>query len=191
MQTQCTTKPIRILQINTQRSNYKIHTILNKTAGKYDILLIQEPWIGDIGGGNRGPPAHNTWKPYIPIQSIRQGDCPRVITYFRHNRSDIKITMRSDIATDPDFQILELSQKPYTPIIIFNIYNAKDANNTHTLDKIKLLPVPQTQNAIYTGDWNLHHATWSLDGTTRGQASHHKEWIDNNGGNQKQDDNPP
>jgi hypothetical protein len=89
--------------------------------------------------------------------------------------------MRSDIAIDPDFQILELSQKPYTPIIIFNIYNAKDTNNTYTLDKIKLIPVPQTQNAIYTGDWNLHHATWSLDRTTRGQASHHKEWIDNNG----------
>jgi hypothetical protein len=131
MQTQRTTKLIKILQINTQQSNYKTHTILNKTAGKYDILLIQEPWIGDIGNGNRGPPAHNTWKPYLPIQSIRQGDRPQVITYFRHNRSNIKITTCSDIATDPDFQILELSQKPYTPIIIFNIYNAKMLT-THT-----------------------------------------------------------
>jgi hypothetical protein len=67
--------------------------------------------------------------------------------------------MRSDIATDPDFQILELSQKPHTLIIIFNIYKAKDANNIHTIDRRKLLPVPQTQNTIYTGDWNLHHAT--------------------------------
>jgi hypothetical protein len=57
--------------INTQRSNYKTHTILNKTAGKYDLLLIQEPWIVYIGGGNRGLPAHKAWKLYIPIQSIR------------------------------------------------------------------------------------------------------------------------
>jgi hypothetical protein len=63
---------------------------------------------------------------------------------------------------NPDFQILKISQKPHALIIIFNIYiyNAKDANNTHTLDRIKLIPVPQTQNTIYTGDWNLHHTDW-------------------------------
>jgi hypothetical protein len=76
MPTQHTTKLIRILQINTQHSNYKTHMILNKTAGKYDLLLIQEPWIGNISGGNRGPPAHKAWKLYIPIQTIRQGDRP-------------------------------------------------------------------------------------------------------------------
>jgi hypothetical protein len=76
--------------------------------------------------------------------------------------------MHSDIATDPDFQILELSQKPHASIIIFNIYNTKDANNIHTLDRIKLIPVPQTQNTIYTGNWNLHHTAWLLDGATRG-----------------------
>jgi hypothetical protein len=31
---------------------------------------------------------------------------------------------------------------------------------------------------IYTGDWNLHHTSWSLDGTTRGQATQHKNWLD-------------
>jgi hypothetical protein len=132
MPTQCTTKPIRILQINTQRSNFKTHTILNETTGKYDLVLIQEPWIGDISGGNRGSPVHKVWKLYIPIQKIRQGDRPHIITYFRHNRSDIKITMHLDIATDPDFQILKISQKPHVSIIIFNIYNAKDTHNTHT-----------------------------------------------------------
>jgi endonuclease/exonuclease/phosphatase family metal-dependent hydrolase len=34
--------------------------------------------------------------------------------------------------------------------------------------------------AIYTGDWNLHHTSWSLDGTTKGQASQHKDWLDDN-----------
>jgi hypothetical protein len=33
---------------------------------------------------------------------------------------------------------------------------------------------------IYIGDWNLHHESWSLDRTTRGQAAQHKEWLDNN-----------
>jgi hypothetical protein len=34
---------------------------------------------------------------------------------------------------------------------------------------------------IYTGSWNLHHAEWSLNGSTRGQAMQHKNWLDNNG----------
>jgi hypothetical protein len=139
---QCTTKPLQLLQINTQRSNFKTHTILNKTAGKYNILLIQEPWIGEIGSGNRGLPAHKAWQPFIPIQSICTGDCPRVLTYIRHNRSDLKVTLRSDLALDPDFQILEIMQKPHTPIFIINIYNGKDTNNIYTIDRIKQIPVP-------------------------------------------------
>jgi hypothetical protein len=78
-------------------------------------------------------------------------------------------------------QILEISQKTHASIFIFNIYNTKDTNNIHTLDRIKLILVLQTQNTIYTGDWNLHQADWSLDGSTRGQATHHNYWLDNNG----------
>jgi hypothetical protein len=139
-----------------QRSNFKNHTILNETAGKFDILLIQEPWIGEISSGNRGPPAHKAWQPIIPIQTIRKGDRPRILTYARHNRSDIKVTMRSDIAIDPDFQIIEVTQKPHPPIFIINLYNSKDANNIYTIDRVKQIPVPQQQMAIYTGDWNMH-----------------------------------
>jgi hypothetical protein len=176
---QCTTKPIRLLQINTQCTNVKTHAILNETAGKFDILLIQEPWIGEISNGNRGPPAHKAWQPFIPIQAIHRGDQPRGLTYTRLNRSDIKITICSDLALDPDFKILEVTQKPHPPICIFNLYNGKDTNNIYTIDRLKQIPVPQQQMAIYTGDWNLHHANWSLDSTTRGQATQHKKWLDN------------
>jgi hypothetical protein len=157
MPQQCTMKPLRLLQINTQRSNFKTHTILNETAGKFNILLIQEPWIGKISSSNRGPPAHRAWQPFIPIQTIRTGDRPRVLTCIRHNRSDLKVTLCSDLALDPDFQILEIMQKPHPPIYIMNIYNSKNTNNTYTIDRIKQIPVPQQQMAIYTGDWNLHH----------------------------------
>jgi hypothetical protein len=88
--------------------------------------------------------------------------------------------LHSYLALDPDFQILEITQKPHTPIFIVNLYNGKDTNNIYTIDRIKQIPVPQQQMAIYTGDWNLHHANWSLDGTTRGQAMQHKNWLDNN-----------
>jgi hypothetical protein len=115
---------------------------------KYDILLIQEPWIGEIGSSNRGPPAHRAWQLFIPIQSIHTGDCPRVLTYIRHNRSDLKVTLCSHLALDPDYQIVEITQKPHPPIFIINIYNGKDTNNTYTIDRIKQIPVPQQQMAI-------------------------------------------
>jgi hypothetical protein len=82
--------------------------------------------------------------------------------------------MCSDLALDPNFQILEIMQEPHPPIFIVNLYNGKNTDNIHTIDRIKQIPVPQQQKAIYTGDWNLHHANWSLDGTTRGQATQHK-----------------
>jgi hypothetical protein len=145
-------KPLPLLQRNTQRSNFKTHTILNETAGKFNILLIQEPWISEIGSGNRGPPAHRAWQLFIPIQTICTGDRPRVLTYIRHNRSDLKVTLHSDLALDPDFQILEITQKPHPPIFIVNLYNSKDTNNIYTIDRIKQIPVPQQQMAIYTGN---------------------------------------
>jgi hypothetical protein len=48
-------KLIKLLQINTQCLNFRTHTILNESTGKYDIILIQEPWIGDIGGDSPVP----------------------------------------------------------------------------------------------------------------------------------------
>jgi hypothetical protein len=65
--------------------------------------------------------------------------------------------MCSDLALDPDFQILEITQKPHTPIFIIKLYNGKNTNNIYTINRIKQIPVPQQQMAIYTGDWNLHH----------------------------------
>jgi hypothetical protein len=55
MSAQYTTKPINPLQNNTQHSNLRTHTSLNETAGKYDIILIQIPWIGNIGGESLMP----------------------------------------------------------------------------------------------------------------------------------------
>jgi hypothetical protein len=63
---------------------------------------------------------------------------------------------------------------------LHNLDNEKDTNNVFTLDRINCIPVPQQQITIYTGDWNLHHMEWSLDKTSRGQAEHHKTWLDIN-----------
>jgi hypothetical protein len=186
---------IKLLQINAQCSNFKTHTILNKTTGKYNIILIQEAWISNIGGENRGPPAHKAWQPFIPIQTIWQEDHIQVMAYFRHKRTNLKITMCSDIAIDPDPQILKIMHKAHPPNIIFNLYNAKDANNVFMLDRINHIPVPQQQNTIYTGDWNLHCTEWSkdkLNATKHGLTTMVFHWPTHWGyphGNQNQDDN--
>jgi hypothetical protein len=70
--------------------------------------------------------------------------------------------MHSDLAIDPDFQIIEVTQKPRPPIFIINLYNGKDANNIYTIDRVKQIPVPQQQ--ITNGDLyrRLEHAPRKL-----------------------------
>jgi hypothetical protein len=48
------TQPIRVLQLNANRSNLVMHAALNAAAGTYDIVLFQEPWWGKIAGDQTG-----------------------------------------------------------------------------------------------------------------------------------------
>ena len=51
------TKPIRILQLNANRQNTVIHALLNSATAddSADIILITEPWWGNIGNDTQGP----------------------------------------------------------------------------------------------------------------------------------------
>jgi hypothetical protein len=40
-----------------------------------------------------------------------------------------------------------------------------------------MISVPQREQAIYTGDWNLHHEDWAIDS----RASDYRIWLASNG----------
>lgn len=118
------TAPIRILQLNTNRSNIICHTALNKLIKDVDILLLNEPWFGQIGRGVKGPVGHPAWIPILPSPNLPENTIPRVMAYIQQ-RQDFTVTLRSDLANDADMQILEITQPPHPCTIIVNIYNQR------------------------------------------------------------------
>lgn len=77
------TKPIRVAQLNTNRSNIVCHMMLNTFIDKFDIVLVTEPWWGDIGNEQKGPASLTAWIPILPTVKIPQDRRPRVMAYVK------------------------------------------------------------------------------------------------------------
>lgn len=158
--------PLRILQLNTYKSNPTVHALLNAACGKFDLLLLQEPWYGNIGNGNDGPTAHEAWQPILPCYPIPQGTRPRVMAYVSRDdrwlRRDLEITARTDLVDSLDAQALEVRLGRHPPVLIANVYNAPIRTNQElsTVKTVMGAHWPINIPVILTGDWNLHHPLW-------------------------------
>ncbi|KAG6887077.1 hypothetical protein C0992_000907 [Termitomyces sp. T32_za158] len=103
-------------------------TTERQTDDKFDIILVTEPWWGEIGNGQRGPAALGAWIPIPPTATIPAERRPRVMAYAKR-RQDFTITLRSDLAKDLDIQVLDISQANYPTVTIVNIYNQPKSRN--------------------------------------------------------------
>ncbi|KAF8074161.1 Endonuclease/exonuclease/phosphatase, partial [Lyophyllum atratum] len=160
------TKPIRILQLNTNRSNQVCHTLLNAYISRFDLILVTEPWWDKIGTDQIGPVSHTAWTPILPVASVPRGQRPRVMAYVK-TRPDFTVTLRSDIAKDLDIQILDIQQANYPTTTIVNIYSqprasGSNARRSDASVRLQALRLPQEDPVIISGDWNQHHPDWSI-----------------------------
>lgn len=151
-----------MIQLNTNRSNIVCHALLNSTIHEYDILLVTEPWYGDIGNGTKGPVSLAGWQPILPLPSVPANVIPRAMAYIK-NRPDFTVTLRSDLAMDADIQILQINQGTHTPTIIVNMYNQKAGEDplNWSSDRLFNIELPNGMPVIISGDMNLHHPMWS------------------------------
>jgi len=158
------TKPIKILQLNANRSNPVCHAILNATVNSVDIILLTEPWFGNIGNNQRGPVALSGWNPVLPFQPIPEDLAPCTMAYYRR-REDFHVTLRSDLVSDADIQVLQVDQPPHPPTIVVNVYNqrAGDDNNSWSVDWLRNVALPEDLPVIVSGDFNMHHPLWAID----------------------------
>ena len=174
-----TTQPIRITQLNVQRKKNVMVQLLNECTTDYDIILIQEPAWGFIGrdpdtGSNVvGSVALQGWNTILPLSSpSNTSPRPRTLTYYKQ-REDITVTPRPDILEDRDAQILDITQGNHLTTPLINIYNDSPKGDLSLLAHLQNADFPFPANpTIITGDFNLHHPTWS-----------HEDWIlepDNN-----------
>ncbi|KII85275.1 hypothetical protein PLICRDRAFT_45468 [Plicaturopsis crispa FD-325 SS-3] len=154
------TKPIRVLQLNTNRSNHVCHTLLNDYINRFDIILMTEPWWDRIGGGNTGPVSHHAWSPILPVGTVNAGQRPRVLAYTKRSRTDFTVTLRSDVAQDLDIQVLDVHQHPNPTTTLVNIYSQPRSSSTvirrraDAAKRLRSLPLPRDNPVIISGDWN-------------------------------------
>ncbi|KAI6100335.1 hypothetical protein F5141DRAFT_1009463, partial [Pisolithus sp. B1] len=153
--------PICIIQLNTNRHNIVCHALLNSTTQDFNIVLLTEPWFGNIGNNQRGPVAGPGWTPILPLQPIPDNTTPRVMAYIRH-RNGFTVMLCSDLASDTDLQILQIDQPPHMPIIVANVYNQRANNDPQswTFDCFINITFPANLPVVISGDWNLHHPLW-------------------------------
>jgi hypothetical protein len=183
----------RVLQLNAARSNTRMHGILNDDDyNEFDIILFQEPWYGRIGlerssSSTTGEPIYGTvasagWDGFTP-SSANPTNPARVATYVR-KRSRIAARPRPDIVESPDIICVSL-QWERTSAMIVNVYNpgpGRRATSVHSLTEVTLDPSLPTAVA---GDFNLHHAAWSLNdrlgwGPSCTAADQLIEWLASN-----------
>ena len=128
-----------------------------------------------------GPVALQGWSTILPVTAMNEtSPRPRTLTYYRP-RPDFSITLRSDLIEDRDIQILDIYQLEQPTVTVINIYNDSPSGDQCILNRLRqennILP---QHAALITGDFNLHHPTWSREDRTLNPdqlASNIADWL--------------
>ena len=119
------TLPIRVAQLNTERSTDITTNLLNEFTNDFDLFILQEPAWSRIGADNGqeiyGSVQLQGWTPIAPTYEVNP-QRPRTFAFIK-NRIDFSVTLRTDLAEDCDIQILDVLQHGHPTVTIINIYN--------------------------------------------------------------------
>jgi hypothetical protein len=151
---------LRIWQQNLNKSLIsQLHLLNTAHPNQWDILILQEPWIGHLG--TRG--SHN-WRILYPNTYFTdKSKSPRSLILINTNIPTNSYTqIQFDSPDVTDVRITQGNQK----IIIINIYN--DCNNNDAIDAVSgflshTFPnelVHKNTHIIFAGDFNRHHSWW-------------------------------
>ncbi|KAK0462111.1 hypothetical protein IW261DRAFT_1348573, partial [Armillaria novae-zelandiae] len=130
-----------------------------------DVFLFQEPWWWKTPHGKWISASVNAreWQTILPAGD--GGERPRVITFIR-NWTDLAVTLRSDIVTDPFMQVLDIQQEG-TNLWLVHMYNNptdRDGLGEMALERVQRLALNLDVPVIITGDYNTHHPLWAVEG---------------------------
>ncbi|KAF7373478.1 Reverse transcriptase from mobile element jockey protein [Mycena sanguinolenta] len=101
---------------------------------------------------------------------------PRVMTYYQR-QNDFTVTLRSDLAKDPDIQVVEVAQQGAPTVTFVNLYN-NTTQREPAAERVRALTITHDEPTVYLGDTNLHHEEWSCE-DKRSNASSRRflEWM--------------
>ena len=144
---------LRILQHNCNRSTNVMQTILEYAVKNADIVLLQEPWIGNDNISISHPAFTK-----IAFNNDNQANFKARTMAFISKNSNINCTPRYDISNDLDIQVLDILSNVEN-FMIFNIYNEKNQEDDqeYTIERKSIL-LDIFEKAIICEDFNAHHS---------------------------------
>ena len=160
-----TSRKLRVLVHNCNRSTNAMHSLLDTASGKADLVLIQEPWISN----QNTTVTHNSFRTLIPPPT--PGRRTRVLSFVSKLNTSLRAEPRVDLLKDPDVQLLEISSPDIAPILLYNTYNQKapPTEEPHGRADLRVLTNQDlTTRTILAGDFNAHHPWWNSIATENG-----------------------
>jgi hypothetical protein len=148
---------IRFLQHNCAKStNTMISCLKYDLKKKINIICIQESWIE----ANQIIISHSTYNRILSDQ--KESHKQRVMT-FVFKSFKFSITSRSNLCTNTNIQILNISETNIENFTIVNVYNEKSQKSNsdeYTIER-KLKTIELTKNSFVCDDFNAHHQWWN------------------------------
>jgi hypothetical protein len=129
--------------------------LLNISAGKVDILLLQEPFYRNI--------SIVSYPNFLSILPHTTARVPRTVAYLSKLNTYLKVTTRPDLSDDSDLQVLDFSTPTIPTIRLFNIYNEVLPRNHSTPRTIErnLLNLQLPDRCLLTSEINTYHPWWN------------------------------
>ena len=173
---------------NVNHSNTAMHAAMHFISTQqdppFDIILVQEPWWCEIDDA-LATVSLTGWQVTLPKLSIPQNEWPRIVAYHRLGMG-INLMLRTDIAQDPDFMIMNVGRDgaPWPHITLINIYNQKTQNPINkpnrewTANHLQHYIPHHSTPTIIAGNWNIRDLSWD-DGVPapNPQTREMLEWL--------------
>jgi len=146
-------KPITIIQLNCNKKDYIIHSLLNQHIYDTDILLLQEPSWGHIGADTqgtdiRGPIGHRSWISLLPYASYNLNNKQPWVMLYYQQQDGLEVALRSDLVRDRDIQAINVIYLGQPTTMIINIYNDPTCLDNNAICILQNLDLPTNRPVI-------------------------------------------
>ena len=141
---------------------------------KIDIICMQESWID----ANQITISHSAYTKILSELKNDETHKQRVII-FVSKKCEFVVTSRSDLMSDTDIQILNISNIDLENLTIINVYNEKNQktdSNEYTIER-SLSSINLTENSIICEDFNAHHQWWNSKINSEIRSKVLIEWL--------------
>jgi hypothetical protein len=164
---------IRFLQHNCAKfTNTMISCLKYDLKKKINIICMQESWIET----NQIIISHSTYNRILFDQE--ESHKQRVII-FVFKSFKFSVTFRSNLCTNTNIQIFNISKTNIEKFIIVNVYNEKcqkSNSNEYTIER-KLKTIELTKNSFVCDDFNALHQWWNSRIASSIRANALIEWL--------------